>query len=98
MAAAQQLISTKYHAGIPLFTKGAIQDVVQQLERCKNDGTLDQGVSITGLDGRSVWFPIETGNEYRWSRKENGPKIKRFLYAKHHALIAATLLILKCQD
>jgi len=81
MAAAQQLISAKYHAGDPLLSKDAIRDVVQQLDKCKNDSTLDQGVSITGLDGRSVWFPVETGNEYKSFGEELGTGNKRIKYA-----------------
>lgn len=61
--AAHRSIRAKYDAGIPLFTKTQIQDVVRQLE-LESDSNLDQKVSVTGLDGLAVHFPIETGKEY----------------------------------
>lgn len=60
-AAARRLIQAKYDAGIPLFTKDLFRDVVRQLD---SDDTLDQKVSVVGLDGRAVHFPIETGKEF----------------------------------
>ena len=60
-AAAHRLIQAKYDAGIPLFTKDLFRDVVRQLESNSN---VDQRVSVTGLDGLAVHFPIETGREY----------------------------------
>ena len=60
-AAAHRLIKAKYDAGIPFFTKDLFRDVVRQFE---SDNTTDQRVSVTGLDGRVVHFPIETGSEF----------------------------------
>lgn len=59
--AAHRLIQTKYDAGIPFFTKDLFRDVVRQLE---SGGYLDQKVSVTGLDGVTVQFPLKTGREY----------------------------------
>ena len=59
--AAHRLIQAKYDAGIRFFTKDLFRDVVRQFE---SDGSLCQKVSITGLDGVTVHFPLETGREY----------------------------------
>ncbi|KAK4153599.1 hypothetical protein C8A00DRAFT_15200 [Chaetomidium leptoderma] len=59
--AAHRLIKTKYDAGIPFFTKDLFRNVVRQLE---SNNDLDQKVSVTGLDGFAIQFPIETGKEY----------------------------------
>ena len=58
LEAANRLIQAKYDAGVPFFTKDVFRDVVQQLESESNPG---RRVSITGLDGLAVHFPIETG-------------------------------------
>ncbi|KAK4232726.1 hypothetical protein C8A03DRAFT_20036 [Achaetomium macrosporum] len=63
MLAAHRLIQAKYEAGIPFFTKELFRDVVRQLE-CNNNP--EQRVSVTGLDGFAVQFPIETGKEYEY--------------------------------
>ncbi|KAK4149175.1 hypothetical protein C8A00DRAFT_19105 [Chaetomidium leptoderma] len=61
MTAAHRLIQAKYDAEIPFFTKDSFRDVVRQFE---SDGNLDRLVSVTGLDGVAVHFPLETGREY----------------------------------
>jgi hypothetical protein len=58
---ASRLIQTKYDAGVPLFTKDLFRDVVRQIEI---DDNLHQTVSITGLDGVAVHFPLESRKEY----------------------------------
>jgi hypothetical protein len=58
--ATHRLIQAKYDAGVPIFTKHQFRDVVRQLETEDNP---DQRVSVTGLDGLAVQFPIETGKE-----------------------------------
>jgi hypothetical protein len=58
---ALRLIQAKYDAGIPLFTKDLFRDLVRQLD---SDHSTDQGVSVTGLDGLAVHFPVETGRDY----------------------------------
>lgn len=62
MTAAHRLIQAKYDAGIPFFTKDLFRDVVRQFE---SDGNHDRVVSVTGLDGVAVHFPLETGREYQ---------------------------------
>lgn len=59
LAAAHQLIRAKYDAGIPFFTKTLFRDVVRQIE------SDEERIFLTGLDGLSVHFPIETGSVYR---------------------------------
>ncbi|KAG8164437.1 hypothetical protein KVR01_006355 [Diaporthe batatas] len=61
LAAAHKLISTKYDAGVPFFTKDSFRDIVQQLE---SGGNPDHEVSVVGLDGASVCFQINTGKEH----------------------------------
>ena len=69
LAAAQHLIQAKYDAGIPFFTKDQFRDVVRQLDAITQqlqEGNHDQAVaiSITGLDGLAIQFPVDTGKVY----------------------------------
>ncbi|KAJ7839274.1 hypothetical protein B0H13DRAFT_1650268 [Mycena leptocephala] len=47
-------VQVLYNAGVPFFTKEAIQDV-------KEDGTTDDHVFIPALDGNKVEFPVNKG-------------------------------------
>ncbi|KAH6842713.1 hypothetical protein B0I37DRAFT_436465 [Chaetomium sp. MPI-CAGE-AT-0009] len=64
---AHRLIRAKYDAGVPFITKDLLRDVVRELENNSNET-----VAVTGLDGRAVHFPIETGKEYRYHPYEPG--------------------------
>ncbi|KAK3292441.1 uncharacterized protein B0H64DRAFT_228647 [Chaetomium fimeti] len=55
---AHRFIQAKYDAGVPFITKDLLRDVVRQLEEDGNDT-----LSITGLNGVAVDYPIETGKE-----------------------------------
>jgi hypothetical protein len=52
-----------YDAGVPFFTKEAIQDVVDQFDNLtwKEDSTTDNQVFIPALDGNKVEFPVNKG-------------------------------------
>lgn len=68
LTAAHHLIQAKYDAGVPFFTKHLFRDVIRQLETIHQRE--EQTVSIRGLDGLAVQFPVETGNEYRFFRSD----------------------------
>ncbi|KAJ4292217.1 hypothetical protein N0V88_005848 [Collariella sp. IMI 366227] len=64
MVVARNLIQARYDAGTPLFTKEQFRTIVQQLDQCLEDKDETQKrVSVTGLDGQIVWFPVKTGKE-----------------------------------
>ncbi|KAJ7429437.1 hypothetical protein B0H11DRAFT_1944859 [Mycena galericulata] len=56
-------VQVLYDAGVPFFTKEAIQDVVDQFDNLmwKEDGTTDDHVFIPALDGNMVEFPVNKG-------------------------------------
>lgn len=56
--------SMRCRSSVALFTKDLFRHVVRQFESEKNP--LDRGVSVTGLDGQVVRFPIETGSKHRY--------------------------------
>lgn len=58
ITAATAKIRSLFEAGVPFYTKEAIRNVLQQLERSGEKG---QKVSVRGLDGVIVDFEIETG-------------------------------------
>jgi hypothetical protein len=70
-----RLIRAKYDAGIPFFTKDLFRDVVQQLESDSSER-----VSITGLDGFAVDFPIEPGKEYQYHPYGHGYFCVKYKY------------------
>ncbi len=77
LAAAQHLIQAKYDAGVPFFTKDQFRDVVRQLDAItqqREQGNHDETatISITGLDGLVVQFPIDTGKVYVHYKPRNG--------------------------
>jgi hypothetical protein len=53
-------IRSLFDAGIPFYTKEAIRDVCQQLEKL-GESESRQKVSVRGLDGVIVDFDIESG-------------------------------------
>lgn len=55
---AQRALRNYYAEGIPFFTKESIQDIVDQIDR----GTTV--ISVAGLDGSELEFPIRTGELY----------------------------------
>lgn len=80
MVVARELIQAKYDAGTPLFTKEQFRTIVQQLDQCsENENDTQKRVSITGLDGQTVWFPVETGKESTMHFFDK-MKYKGFLY------------------
>jgi hypothetical protein len=64
LTATHRLIQAKYDAGTPFFTRSLFRDVVRQLETIQQRE--ERTVSIPGLDGLTVQFPVETGNEYQY--------------------------------
>ncbi len=60
-------IRSMYDAGVPFFTKEAIRDLAQQLERA---GTTGQKVSVRRLDGVMVDFDINTELVYPANRRD----------------------------
>lgn len=54
-------IRSLYDAGTPLYTKEAIRDIDQQLEKCVQRG---EKVLVRGLDGIMVDFEIESGRTF----------------------------------
>ncbi|KAK4099262.1 hypothetical protein N658DRAFT_430361 [Parathielavia hyrcaniae] len=90
LAAAHQLIQAKYDAGVPFFTKVLFRDLVRQLE---SNGNPDQKVSVAGLDGLAVQFPVETGQEYPGYSSNNDDRVciitkPRLLYRTIQELLA----------
>ena len=77
LEAANSLIRAKYDADVPFFTRDLFRDVVQQLDSRTN---LSRRVSITGLDGLAVHFPIETGTLYRDLHVEDNEDITGVQY------------------
>jgi hypothetical protein len=78
MAKAHDFIRSLYHAGVPFFTKQALRDVAEQLARCEKDGmAADQRIGITGLNGVTEWFPVDSGRELRSPSRDS--KYKRFM-------------------
>ncbi|KAL2129427.1 hypothetical protein VTI74DRAFT_7821 [Chaetomium olivicolor] len=65
MVAAREFIQTQYDAGVPLFSKDRFRDLVRQIDDCmeKENQLHPQKISVIGLDGLVVWFPVETGKE-----------------------------------
>ena len=80
LEAANRLIKAKYDAGVPFFTKDVFRDVIQQLE---SETNLGRRVSITGLDGFAVYFPIETGTSHPDLQFEDDEDIICVLYECH---------------
>ena len=77
LTAAQHLTQAKYDAGIPFFTQDQFRDVVRQLEAItqqREEGNHDDTatISITGLDGLVVQFPIDTGKVYVYHKPRDG--------------------------
>lgn len=66
-------IRSLYDAGTPLYTKEAIQDIDQQLEKCVHRG---EKVLVRGLDGIMVDFEIESGRAFPASE----PNLEMVLY------------------
>ncbi|KAL1842122.1 hypothetical protein VTJ49DRAFT_6001 [Mycothermus thermophilus] len=71
--AAYQLIRERYNGGVKLFTKDLFRDVVRVFDSAAADSERDSSaprphvVSVTGLDGVVVDFPIQIGEVYPFS-------------------------------
>lgn len=61
-ARVQSQIRALYDAGVPFFSKTAIQDVDRQL---KNSIQTGEQIRISGLDGTVTQVEIETGRAYQ---------------------------------
>lgn len=69
---ASEYIHEMYKAGIPFFTKRAIQDVVDQIDRIdrlleETERTVDmtkERFTVQGLDGKEVAFRVQVGEAH----------------------------------
>ncbi len=99
--AAQHLIQAKYDAGIPFFTKDQFRDVVRQLDTItqqRKQGNHDETatISITGLDGLVVQFPIDTGKVYLHHQPRDGGVC--IMYERRNLVQPASLLTSNSRD
>ncbi|KAK3299893.1 uncharacterized protein B0H64DRAFT_2471 [Chaetomium fimeti] len=73
-------INAIYESGTPLFTKAAIRDLVREIDesgmRRIQTAPLSLHFSITGIDGRTVDFPIQLGVKHplppHWPQRADG--------------------------
>lgn len=60
-----ELLQAHYNAGRPFFSKAQLRNLAEQLARCKrNPDSPGQTISVRGLDGRAVSFPVEIGKDH----------------------------------
>jgi hypothetical protein len=57
---AHRLTREMYDVGVPLFTKDLLRDIARQLADSSS-----KAVSVTGLDGVAVQFPLKTASDCR---------------------------------
>ena len=78
MTRAMLKVRSLYNEGTPLFTKEAIRDLDQQLEKSHERG---QKVSVRGMDGAKMEFQLETG---RTLPTQEGSDSEEFLCVIDH--------------
>jgi hypothetical protein len=91
----QRVIIGKFAEGQPFFTKDAIRDVRDQINRFTEKG---QKITVEGLDGVAVEFVVETGRVFHYDHYNAAAEVEYIWYPLISLSHTRDKSLIRCQD